>query len=128
MKKVISMVMIMLILAVSLVGCGGNSGIEGKWELAYMKMGETAIKAEGMVSFDVQSGGKLIGISQDSSTGNAEGTWKSEGGNKYSFTIVGETVTAVLDNGILTIETDGIQMFLTKDLKNFKYPEGVVEQ
>lgn len=127
MKKVISLLMVVLVLAVSLVGCGGGSGIEGKWELAYIEEGDMVLKMNGGATFEIKSDGKLVAVASfmgDST--EVEGTWKADG-DKYVLTIDGEGQTAKIDGNSLVVEIDGGKMVFTKDLKNFKYPDNAID-
>lgn len=122
MKKILSLLLVIAMLAVSLVGCGG-SGVEGKWESVYIQSGEMKVKAEGM-TFELKKGGKLTATLPGTV---GEGTWKEESG-VISFTIEGDTVKGKVENNLLIVELGAIgDVYLSKDAKNFKYPSDVID-
>lgn len=123
MKKVLSTLLVLVILAATLVSCGGGSSYVGKWESVYGDSFGMKVKMLDMITLELTKDGKAIGkgMGQDSS-----GTWKEEGG-VCKITIDGETVDAKLENGLLLMETEGVKIYFSKDAKNFKMPEDVID-
>lgn len=130
MKKVLSLLLVMVVLSVTLISCGGSSSIEGTWESAYGELLDDKgvsvmkIKAVGEMKFELQKGGKVVGYAGGQKQG--EGTWKQDG-NKIIVTEDGNSITLILDKDVLYLEESQTRLYFTKDIKNFKFPEGVMD-
>ena len=118
-----------LVCVVGLVACGGNGGgsaSAGTYKLQTMEMSgltmdvaqlaETAGVSEDefKVVLDLKSDGSfsLDAASMDDSM-SMEGTWE-ESGSEIKLTAEGQTLTATLADGVITIADSGITMTFKK--------------
>ena len=140
MKRVVSLMLVVLMIAAIFVGCGssGSSGdvgnpeglykiksVNGKSVKEYFKS-ETGVtndsdidlalaylgidSLDNLITFELRSGGKLVASMMGQSV---EGTWKLNG-NKVIMTVDGESSEATFKNGELIVENDGQKMVLAR--------------
>lgn len=133
-RLVVSMLIVVCVIGLTACGGGGNATFDGKWESAYMDMGELKGKAPGItIEIKGTSGTYSVGEGNEKQSAPIKVEFKDD---KASITVQGAaaevfpTMHAVVVDGNLVIEDylgseAGIKLILTKDLKNFKYPEGV---
>lgn len=128
MRKIVSLLLMVAVLAVTLFGCGGGVNIEGKWESAYIDASSGELggkyKMPGVVSFEIMKDGKLIATAFG--TDKIEGTWKRNG-DVVSVTVDGDTMDFKIEKDVLVADSPelGGKLYLTKDIKNFKFPDDV---
>ena len=134
MKRIVAITLVVIMVAALFVGCGSSSP-EGLYRVKTMngqslkdammaEMGSGATedqlnaflqlmgieKLEDIITFDLQSGGKVVASMMGEKT---EGTWKVDG-EKITITIDGDAQEGTFKNGEITIEEDGMKMVLAK--------------
>lgn len=135
-SKLLVLLVVSLVCVLSLTACGGGGGdaaFDGKWESAYMEMGDLKGKAPG-ITIEIKGNGGTYSVDGGNGKQSAPLNVEYKDG-KAVLTVKGPSegfpaMHAVIVDGTLVIEDylgaeAEIKLFLTKDLKNFKYPEGV---
>lgn len=135
-RLVAAMLVVVCIVALTACGGGGNSAFDGKWESAYMEMGDFKVKTPNItIEIKGAKGTYAIGEGAEQESAPIKVEYKD---GKAIITIEDvdpqffPVMRAVMVDGNLVIENylgDEAQakLILTKDLKNFKFPEGVQE-
>lgn len=124
MKK-LALVLAVLVLALSVVGCGkGGSGVagntyafktiegEGLEELEEMGIDYAEMMKGTELAFD-KNGGVVFTVAAFGQSETEEGTYTQDG-NKVSITIEGDTQVAEVSGKKLTLESDGMKMIFEK--------------
>lgn len=119
MKKIVSLVAVLLLIATTLTACGG--GISGKFKLTLVNVGGVSMEADGdaakaagfdkekcYIDFSGKDSGKMemMGETQDF-------TYTVDGKN-ITLTADGETINGTIDGNKLTIEEQGMKMEFEK--------------
>lgn len=104
MKKLLSGILI-LVLALCLVACGGDAAV-GKYGFSHMEGMGMTLDAEALEAFGIDASGFMLEMKADGTfamkamvdgeTESAEGTWEKSG-DGYTMTIDGEAVSASYD-------------------------------
>lgn len=121
-NKVIATVVAVMMVMLMAVGCGnkagGNNEAVGTWKITSaeapgMTMTGEMLSLAGMdnITFTLSEDGTAAVSAMDESV---EGTWSSNG-NAVDITIEGETASAQLEDGKLTMESDGVKLILEKE-------------
>ena len=121
MKRIISLALVLILMAVALVGCGGKA--EGKYVVSkvdgqdvkevlslYSSMGLGDMSAEDFMSLELKSGGKFTLTAMGESQ---EGEWK-QSGDKITLTIAGQSQECTLKGNELTMSESGSSVVLVK--------------
>ena len=107
MKKVL-LFCIVLIVAVSLIGCGrsggGNDPAIGSWKASQMELAGMSMMADeiyqGGFYLDIKEGGKATMRADNESI---DGAWEVDG-NQITFDFQGETFAGTIDSSAIVIE------------------------
>lgn len=126
MKRLISMVLVLLVMALALTGCGANPvgtyvtrSVNGQPVADYIEsVGATTDMleinaAEELMTLDVRADG-TFSVKQSGSDLNT-GTWKQEGG-KLNMTIDGVTESFTLNGDELTYRMEEIEIVFAKQV------------
>jgi len=124
-------VLLALICMFSLVACGGGSGedLSGSYSLQTMDMNGVSMDMDALketleaagqdassinISIDLEAGGSFkLNMDAIDPSMSMSGTWKSTSGG-VELTVDGETLTAALADGVLTLEEEGVKMTFKK--------------
>jgi len=120
MKKVISVLMALVLVASILAACGGgNSGPSGKYNLvSFTEDGET-IEASQLTEMGLDTDGFYIEFVDGSKVKLAtfgevtDGTYKLDSKN-IAFTVDGDPASATIDGNKITLNADGVIMVYEK--------------
>lgn len=129
MKKSVSVLVILAVLMMTFMSCGGST-IVGKWEGVYGEAAGIKMKfpTDSVMYLEIKSDGTAIGTSNDSNN-QAQMKWKEEKG-VYTFTMVDDetgTFVGKLENNLLVLDVLSAKIYMSKDAKNFKYPDDVID-
>ena len=112
MKKILPLILVVLML-VTLCACGGND-VDGKYAMYAIEEEGYCLKVAdlGMEDGALELDDGKFTLSFDEE--KQEGEYKVDG-KKLTLTAEGEDVTGTVENGIVTIEEDGMKMYFVKD-------------
>ncbi len=124
-------VLLALVCMFSLVACGGGSGedVSGSYSLQTLEMQGMSMDMEAIkktmedagqdassinISIDLEAGGSFkLNMDDFDQSMSMNGTWKSTSGG-VELTVDGETLSATLADGVLTLEEEGVKMTFKK--------------
>ena len=125
-KKLLSLLLV-LICALSLAACGGKNSLAGTYTLQSLEMGGMSMDLEEMsdiLGIDSDDLNASLSLKEDGSFSldmsalddsmSVEGTWKSTSGG-VDLTAEGDTITATVKGGTITLEDSGISMVFKKN-------------
>lgn len=126
--KVLSL-MLALVCVMGLAACGdkgGSSSAAGVYNFQTLEMGGMSMDMDQMIesgmlaeddvkiTLDLKSDGNFtLDMSALDESQSMDGTWKENGGN-IELTVEGETITATLADGVITMAAEGLTMTFKK--------------
>lgn len=135
-RVVAVMLVVVCLFGLTACGGGGNSAFDGKWESAYMDMAGMKAKTPGIM-LEIKGASGTFSVDGEGAKQSAPVKVEYKD-SKAVITVDGTSgeifpaMHAVITDGNLVIEDylgaeSGIKLILTKDLKNFKFPDGIQE-
>ncbi|WP_153001628.1 DUF5004 domain-containing protein [Tractidigestivibacter scatoligenes] len=123
-KKWVAMLASVFALCLVLAGCAGGGDAAknyvGDWKLVGMEENGEATSADDIKLMEDMGLSVTMSVKEDKTFSmnvmgeEMSGTWEAKSASEATFTIEGQSVPAKLDNGVLTLESDGTKMQFEK--------------